>query len=62
MRAYLSVFGGDRPTPDGTGVRDCIHVVDLARMCADAWRRQSDNPEGYARGAGGRGARLGRAS
>ena len=27
----LSVFGGDYPTPDGTGVRDFIHVVDLAR-------------------------------
>ena len=27
----LSVFGADYPTPDGTGVRDYIHVVDLAR-------------------------------
>ena len=27
----LSVFGDDYPTPDGTGVRDYIHVVDLAR-------------------------------
>lgn len=27
----LSVFGCDYPTPDGTGVRDYIHVVDLAR-------------------------------
>lgn len=27
----LSVFGADYPTPDGTGVRDFIHVVDLAR-------------------------------
>ncbi len=27
----LSVYGGDYPTPDGTGVRDFIHVVDLAR-------------------------------
>lgn len=26
----LSIFGGDYPTPDGTGVRDYIHVVDLA--------------------------------
>jgi UDP-glucose 4-epimerase len=26
---YLSVFGNDYPTPDGTGVRDYIHVVDL---------------------------------
>ncbi|MEN3112784.1 UDP-glucose 4-epimerase GalE [Uliginosibacterium paludis] len=29
-RAKLSVFGGDYPTTDGTGVRDYIHVVDLA--------------------------------
>lgn len=28
--ARLQVFGGDYPTPDGTGVRDYIHVVDLA--------------------------------
>ncbi len=27
----LSVFGGDYPTPDGTGVRDYIHVVDLSK-------------------------------
>ncbi len=27
---YLRVFGNDYPTPDGTGVRDYIHVVDLA--------------------------------
>ena len=29
-REKLMVFGGDYPTPDGTGVRDYIHVVDLA--------------------------------
>jgi UDP-glucose 4-epimerase len=29
-RAALNVFGSDYPTPDGTGVRDYIHVVDLA--------------------------------
>ena len=29
--AELKVFGNDYPTPDGTGVRDYIHVVDLAR-------------------------------
>ena len=28
---YLNVFGDDYDTPDGTGVRDYIHVVDLAR-------------------------------
>ena len=31
LRQRLRVFGGDYPTPDGTGVRDYIHVVDLAR-------------------------------
>ena len=35
-REKLQVFGGDYPTPDGTGVRDYIHVVDLARAHADA--------------------------
>ena len=30
-REYLNVFGDDYDTPDGTGVRDYIHVVDLAR-------------------------------
>ncbi len=29
-RPHVSVFGSDYPTPDGTGVRDYIHVVDLA--------------------------------
>ena len=29
-REKLQIFGGDYPTPDGTGVRDFIHVMDLA--------------------------------
>lgn len=35
-RPYLNVFGNDYDTPDGTGVRDYIHVVDLAvgHLCA----------------------------
>lgn len=35
-RPYLGVFGNDYDTPDGTGVRDFIHVVDLAKghVCA----------------------------
>ena len=35
-RPRLQVFGGDWPTVDGTGVRDYIHVMDLARAHADA--------------------------
>ncbi len=31
IREKLYVYGNDYPTPDGTGVRDYIHVVDLAR-------------------------------
>ena len=31
QREYLRVFGNDYDTPDGTGVRDYVHVVDLAR-------------------------------
>ncbi len=36
MREKLSIFGDDYPTNDGTGVRDYIHVVDLAKahLCA----------------------------
>ena len=30
LRPYVSVFGSDYPTPDGTGLRDYIHVEDLA--------------------------------
>ena len=29
-RDKLTIFGQDYPTPDGTGVRDYIHVMDLA--------------------------------
>lgn len=35
-RDALNVFGGDWPTRDGTGVRDYLHVTDLARAHADA--------------------------
>lgn len=30
-RPFLNVFGNDYPTTDGTGVRDYIHIVDLAK-------------------------------
>ena len=35
-RPYVSIFGSDYPTPDGTGVRDYIHVEDLATAHLDA--------------------------
>lgn len=38
IRPQLPVFGNDYPTPDGTGVRDYIHVVDLAKGHAAALR------------------------
>lgn len=37
-RGPLSIFGADYPTPDGTAVRDYIHVADLARAHLDALR------------------------
>ena len=43
-RAELSVYGGDYPTPDGTGVRDYIHVCDLADGHVAALRRLLDAP------------------
>ncbi len=41
-REFLQVFGDDYPTPDGTGVRDYIHVVDLAEGHVAALRRLFD--------------------
>jgi len=46
-RDKLSVFGGDYPTPDGTGVRDYIHVVDLARGHVAALERMFSVPDGF---------------
>ncbi len=46
-REKLSVFGGDWPTPDGTGVRDYIHVVDLAKGHVAALRRLDATPGSY---------------
>ena len=43
-REQLSVFGGDYSTPDGTGVRDYIHVMDLADGHVAALKTQQDKP------------------
>lgn len=40
----LSVFGTDYPTPDGTGVRDYIHVVDLAQGHVKALEKLASEP------------------
>ena len=42
----LSVFGNDYPTPDGTGVRDYIHVVDLAKGHVKALEKLDKENEG----------------
>ncbi|MFR6348833.1 MAG: UDP-glucose 4-epimerase GalE [Enterocloster aldenensis] len=39
---YLNVFGNDYDTPDGTGVRDYIHVVDLAKGHVKAVNKLTD--------------------
>lgn len=41
-REFLNVFGGDYDTKDGTGVRDYIHVVDLAQGHVNALQKISD--------------------
>ncbi|TDR82743.1 UDP-glucose 4-epimerase GalE [Paludibacterium purpuratum] len=40
----VKVFGSDYPTPDGTGVRDYIHVVDLARAHVKALALMNGEP------------------
>ncbi len=43
-RAHLSVFGDDWPTADGSGVRDYLHVMDLAEGHVAALRHALANP------------------
>lgn len=43
IRKELSVFGDDYPTPDGTCIRDYIHVVDLAKAHVIALKRLLNN-------------------
>lgn len=43
LRKELSVFGNDYPTPDGTAIRDYIHVVDLAKAHVVALKRLLEN-------------------
>lgn len=48
-REQLSVFGGDYPTPDGTCIRDYIHIVDLAKAHVTALKRllKGENSSNY---------------
>ena len=50
----VQVFGDDYPTPDGTGVRDYIHVVDLAKghVAALAWMNGKTGVEVFNLGTG----------
>ena len=50
----VQVFGDDYPTPDGTGVRDYIHVVDLAKghVAALAWMNGKNGVEVFNLGTG----------
>ena len=50
----VQVFGDDYPTPDGTGVRDYIHVVDLAKghVAALAWMNGKNGVEVFNLGSG----------
>jgi UDP-glucose 4-epimerase len=49
LREKLSIFGNDYPTPDGTCIRDYIHVVDLAKAHVIAMKRllKEKNTENY---------------
>ncbi|NML86822.1 UDP-glucose 4-epimerase GalE [Polaromonas sp.] len=47
QRHELSVFGGDYPTPDGTCIRDYIHIQDLAAGHVAALRHLLDEPGSF---------------
>lgn len=51
-REKLSVYGNDYPTDDGTGVRDYIHVVDLAHGHMAALEHMQEGCEAYNLGTG----------
>jgi UDP-glucose 4-epimerase len=45
QRPYLEIYGSDYPTPDGTCIRDYIHVSDLAEAHALAITALDEHPE-----------------
>jgi len=52
QRADFAIFGDDYPTPDGTCVRDYVHVVDLAQAHILALRALDDGSRTYNLGSG----------
>lgn len=52
QRSHVRVFGNDYPTPDGTGVRDYLHVCDLARGHVEAVNRLEPGFSAYNLGRG----------
>jgi UDP-glucose 4-epimerase len=54
-RPRVEIFGDDYPTPDGTCIRDYIHVVDLARAHIQALEALSEGSRIYNLGCGGAG-------
>jgi UDP-glucose 4-epimerase len=54
-RSHVEIYGEDYPTPDGTCVRDYIHVIDLARAHIQALEALSEGSRIYNLGCGGAG-------
>src|ERR1043165_9777485 len=54
-RSHVEIYGDDYPTPDGTCIRDYIHVVDLARAHIQALAALSEGSRIYNLGCGGDG-------
>ena len=54
-RPHVEIYGDDYPTPDGTCIRDYIHVIDLARVHIQALNALDDGSRIYNLGCGGAG-------
>ena len=54
-RSHVEIYGEDYPTPDGTCIRDYIHVIDLARAHIQALAALGDGSRIYNLGCGGAG-------
>lgn len=54
-RSHVEIYGEDYPTPDGTCIRDYIHVIDLARAHIQSLNALSEGSRIYNLGCGGAG-------